>query len=356
MFAANIGWAQRSIDDAILHTTRGVQHWVIATPPLPDGQRIVAVTFVGANSARVLAAGGLSCNPDASPVSMTFTSWSTDDGGAGWSRGGSFGAVQDPGLSWQGDLDFVNATDGFFSANGDDTDVSLGATLFRTVDGGASWEEIVHLAQAPVSPGAVPCYTEPTATFISPTTGWLTGGGCVTAQFEVTHDGGVTWSPQSIPLLNTAYLGLENPIFISSQDGVMLGTNPSEAPGVLVYRTVDAGRSWTAHDAPGIEPNAVDLLNASDGWLLSSDTMNAGFAAGLYVTRDGGQHWSTLQPLNNGPSPPGAFDFNGSILDFVSPTLGWTDTFNGNGNRLLQTTNGGRTWVLVSVQVNPAGA
>jgi len=63
-----------------------------------------------------------------------------------------------------------------------------------------------------------------------------------------------------------------------------------------------------------------------------------------------------LQPLNNGPAPPGAFDFNGSILDFVSPTLGWTDTFNGNGNRLLQTTNGGRTWVLVSVQVNPAGA
>jgi len=351
MLTAETGWAQRSQDGTVLHTTQGVQHWLVATPQLSDGQRIVAVAFVGAGSARVLATGGLSSNADAAPVSMTFTSWATGDGGTRWSRGGSFRVVQDPGLSWQSALDFVNVDDGWFSANQDDTDASLGTTLFRTVDGGVHWEVVAHLAQSSTSPNAVPCFAQPTATFISPTTGWLTGGGCATAQFEVTRNGGATWSPQPIPLLSTLYLGLTNPTFITSQDGVMLATDPSEEPGVLVYLTVDGGRSWSAHAAPGISPNAVHFINAADGWLLGSDTLNAGFAAGLYVTHDGGQIWSTLQPLDNGPPPPGSFDFNGSILDFVSTTLGWTDTFIGDGNDMLQTTDGGHTWKRVTVQI-----
>ena len=36
----------------------------------------------------------------------------------------------------------------------------------------------------------------------------------------------------------------------------MLAIDPSEEPGVLVYVTVDGGRSWSAHAAPGISPNA----------------------------------------------------------------------------------------------------
>ncbi|MHB8537570.1 MAG: WD40/YVTN/BNR-like repeat-containing protein [Candidatus Dormibacteria bacterium] len=349
MLTAETGWAQRSLDGTVLHTTQGVQHWLVATPQLSEGQRIVAVAFVGASGARALTAGGLSSNADAPPVSMTFTSWATDDGGTRWSRGGSFSVVQDPGLSWQGALDFVNADDGWFSANQDDTAASLGTTLFRTVDGGVQWEVVAHLVPTP-SPGSTTCYTQPTATFASPTTGWLTGGGCATAQFEVTHNGGTTWSPQPIPLLSTPYLGLESPTFITSQDGVMLGTPASEA-GVVVYLTLNGGRSWAARDAPGSSPHAVDFINADDIWLLSSDTMNAGFAAGLYVTHDGGQLWSTLQPLDSGPPPPGGFDFNGSILDFVSTTLGWTDTFIGNGNDILQTADGGHTWKRVTVQI-----
>lgn len=350
MLSAQNGWAQRMADGSLLHTTQGVQRWLVATPQLPQGQSIVAVAFISADSARVLTAGGLSCNADAPPVTMTFASWATSDGGALWSRGGSFSVVQDPGLSWQGSLDFVNVDDGWFSANQDDTDASLGTTLFRTVDGGTHWAEISHLAESPPS-GAGPCFTQATATFINPTTGWLTGGGCASAQFDVTHNGGATWSRQVIPLLNTPYLGLANPTFINSSDGFMLGTDPTERPGVLLFVTLDGGRSWSAHGAPGIATNAAHFVNGDEIWLLSSNTMNAGFAAGLYATHDGGQIWSTLQPLDDGPPPPGGFDFNGSILDFVSSTLGWTNTYTGVDDNLLQTTNGGRTWKLVRVQV-----
>lgn len=350
MLTADTGWAQRSLDSAVLHTTHGVQHWLVATPQLSGGQRIVAVAFVSAGSARVITAGGLSSNADAPPVSMTFTSWATDDGGARWSRGGILSVVQDPGSSWTGALDFVSPKDGWFSANEDDIDASLGTTLFRTVDGGSHWEEVAHLTQSPTSAGAVPCYAQPTATFISPTTGWLTGGGCATTQFEVTHNGGATWSPQPIPLLNSPYLWLASPTFITSQEGVMLGSDPSEQPGVVLYLTFDGGRIWTAHGAPGISPHAVEFIGAHDIWLLSSNTMNAGFAARLYVTHDGGQIWTTLQPLDNGPPTRGP-DLNGSILDFVSATLGWTDTIIGDSEGILQTTDGGHTWKPVTVQI-----
>jgi photosystem II stability/assembly factor-like uncharacterized protein len=356
MLTADTGWAQRSLDGAVLHTTRGVQHWVVATPQLPVGQRIVAVAFVNAGSARILTAGGLSSNPDAPLVSMTFTSWGTDDGGARWSRGGTFSVVQDPGLSWQGALDFVNPDDGWLSANEDDTDASLGMTLFHTVDGGTHWKEVAHLEPTPASPGSTTCYAQPIAAFISTTTGWLTGGGCATAQFEVTHNGGATWAPQLIPLLSTPYLSLASPTFITSQHGVMLGMVPSPE-SVIVYVTDDGGKSWIPHAAPGDWPHAVDFIGANDGWLLSTDTMDAGYPAGLYVTHDGGRAWTTLHALDPKAIPEGGTLLNGSILDFVSPTLGWTDTdaFTGDGDVLLQTTDGGRTWVPLRVQVSPAG-
>lgn len=347
MLTAATGWAQRSLDKAVLHTTQGVQHWLVATPQLAAGQQVVAVTFLNAESARAVTAGGLSSNPDAPPVSMTFTAWATDDGGAHWSHGGGFSVVQDPGLSWTTALDFINGDDGWFSANADDIDVGLGTTIFRTIDGGAHWAEVAHVANA--SPSSNPCYSEPTATFINATTGWLTGGGCGMTQFDVSHNGGVTWSPQSIPLLSTPYLSLDEPTFITGQTGVMLGVATAGNPGV-VYVTLDGGRSWAARATPGIWPHAVDFMNADDGWLLTTTTMNAGFPAGLYVTRDGGQRWSTIELLTFAP-PPGGVVLNGSILDFVSSSLGWTDTDTGNGNDLLQTTDGGYAWKPVTVRI-----
>jgi hypothetical protein len=355
MFNPTAGWAQEQAGGAILHTTQGVRAWTVASPQLPAGQRIIALTFLDADSARLLAAGGLSADEDAAPVPMTFTSWATDDAGASWAEGGSFTVEQAPGLSWRGDLAYVSGDDGWFSANQDDIDAGLGVTLFRTVDGGVSWEEIAKLPPAQASTVSTPCFAQPTAAFANPTTGWLAGGGCVTAEFDVTQDGGATWTPQSLPLDNLG-LELEAPVFTSGQDGSMLGFSGGGGGSVLVYVTVDAGETWTAHAAPGWYPHAVDFIDADTGWLLSTDTMEAGYPAGLYATHDGGETWTTLQPLDNGPPTVEGFVLNGSVLDFVSPSLGWTDTRTGTADTILQTTDGGLTWAPVAVQVSPAGA
>lgn len=354
MFSPTDGWAQEASDRAVLHTTQGVQAWTVGSPDLPAGQAIVALSYVDAGAARLLAAGGLSTDADAAPVTMTFISWATDDGGARWTEGGSFSAVQDPGLSWQGDLDYVNGLDGWFSANQDDTDAGLGTTLFRTVDGGAGWAEVTRIASAPA--GAETCFAQPTATFDSPMTGWLTGGGCSSAEFEVSSDGGATWGPQTLPLSGTPALSLGAPVFISGQVGVMPAFSAGGGGPVLVYLTADGGETWTASTAPGEIPHAVDFIDAENGWLLSTDTMDAGYPAGLYATHDGGQTWTTLQAIDDGRPNQGTFALNGTVLDFITPTLGWTDTFSGSGDTLLQTTDGGLTWAPVTVQVSPAGA
>lgn len=350
MFSAALGWAQSEADGAILHTTQGVENWIVATPALPAGQRIVAVAYVDAESARLIAATGTSANEDDPPVEMTFTSWATDDGGSSWVEGGSFSVEQAPGLSWQGDLDYVDAQRGWFSANQINVSPSLGMTLFGTDDGGAQWSEVAWIptGQAPI--GA--CFTEPAATFVSPATGWLTGG-CGQALFEVTQDGGTTWTPQSLPGNASEELGPEPPVFTSSQDGYMLAPNDGGG-GVYIYFTDDGGQGWTLRSAPQVWPAAVDFIGADTGWLLSTNTMNTGFAAGLYFTTDGGQTWTTLQALPFGAPPEGTYVLNGSVLDFVSPSLGWTTTREVGALQLLQTQDGGRTWSPVTVTVSGA--
>jgi hypothetical protein len=55
MFTPAVGWAQRQSDGAILHTTNGVLRWGVAAPGIGTEQ-IIAVAFVDADAARLLAA------------------------------------------------------------------------------------------------------------------------------------------------------------------------------------------------------------------------------------------------------------------------------------------------------------
>jgi photosystem II stability/assembly factor-like uncharacterized protein len=63
------------------------------------------------------------------------------------------------------------------------------------------------------------------------------------------------------------------------------------------------------------------------GWVTDGDV--------LYVTTDGGSHWTTIPP-----TPPFA---NVKQIDFVSPQLGWAVT----PTSLLKTEDGGSTWTPV---------
>jgi len=351
MFGANDGWAWAGGDE-IMHTTSGVGHWTIVPPPI-GSQVVVGVDWAGADSARMLTAPGASENE--LEQTYTVTPWITDDAGATWTEGQPFRVLLEAGADptngpIYADLDFVDPTHGWFFGN---QIVSVGGPTFiyRTVDGGLHWSQVeMTPASGKAARGSLPVGCSAYGmTFVSPTTGWVTGSCGLATLFDVTHDGGATWAPQAFPCINCA---LYPPQFSSPLDGQLMGG--SGESGLFV--TTDGGRTWNARaGAPGVWPDFVD---GEHGFALGV-TGNDNPSIILWTTSDGGMHW--------GEAPDGALHGNGpdeeSQLDFISPRIGWAvSVWFGNQpllspgqtpyptppDELWQTTDAGSTWTLVT--------
>jgi photosystem II stability/assembly factor-like uncharacterized protein len=169
--------------------------------------------------------------------------------------------------------------------------------------------------------------------------------------FDVSHDGGATWDAQPLPA--AADLGQPStlsPQFWSGQGGWVLVDG---AVGQLsqLYLTPDAGQDWNPISLPsGQLPEAVDFIDASDGWLLTFTETSAGVETSqtLWETQDGGGSWTAIS------SDPAL-----ATLDFVNADDGWATTTAPSGAAvpaLLQTTDGGRTWTPVSPAISGSPA
>jgi photosystem II stability/assembly factor-like uncharacterized protein len=148
-------------------------------------------------------------------------------------------------------------------------------------------------------------------TFINSTTGWVAGG-CINATpfFYVTHNGGVTWSPQAIDCAENCYL--DPPQFASALDGYITG----QLGIPILFATTDGGKTWHARTTP--PEFSLDFIDAAHGFTMAL-TGNDNPSVILWRTTDGGATWSE--------APNGAIRGNEptdtSQLDFIAPTTGW---------------------------------
>jgi photosystem II stability/assembly factor-like uncharacterized protein len=344
MFDPNDGWAWAG-GNQIMHTTSGVQHWTIVPPPIGK-QAIVGVAWADAESARILAAPAAAANYV--EQTYTLTPWMTDDAGATWTQGQTFKVLLETGETpsngtTYADLDFVDPLHGWFF---DAQMPAVGAPMFiyRTVDGGMHWSQVeMTPASGKSARGALPVGCAPYGmTFVSTTTGWVTGSCGMATLFDVTHDGGATWAPETFPCTNCA---LYPPQFTSPLIGQVFGAS---GVGVL-FVTSDGGRTWTARTDPTGE--APDFIDANHGFAMGL-TGNANLAVVLWRTTDGGATWSQ--------APNGVIRGNGpvetSVLDFISATTGWVESLpvysqpvpNMIPPQLWQTTDAGSTWTLIT--------
>jgi photosystem II stability/assembly factor-like uncharacterized protein len=347
MKSPTVGWAQESsAAGTILHTTAGVQEWTVASPPLSADQQVVAASFLDGQTAQAITGTLLSC-PDLGPPSADLVAWGTDDGGVTWAQEGSFQVQQLVG----GALDFVNPQDGWFSDPEGGWAGGSAMALYRTVDGGATWQEVASSfpdgTASPTSVGSIPLVYVGEAVFVSPSTGWIAGNGAGNgALLYVSHDGGDTWDPQPLPaaagLLQPSTMG---PEFWSSQGGWLLVAAPGGQVS-LAFLTADGGQSWAPIDLPGAGeiPEIADFVDADDGWLLTCPRASCGedTSETLWATRDGGASWAAVSA-----------DAEITSLDFVSADEGWA-TAAADGVELptlLQTADGGATWTAVTPQV-----
>lgn len=143
-----------------------------------------------------------------------------------------------------------------------------------------------------------------------------------------------------------------NDIALATQQAGFAIENESSTGGTL-YRSDDGGRHWNEllHDGRG-PFTQVQFQDAQHGFVKGWVHSGPEMAPALYVTRDGGQQWTDMNPT----LPPGIWGIWNGATTFPTPAVGYSvDRFGIEGGvgdpaqRLLQvvilaTADGGHTW------------
>lgn len=271
-------------------------------------------------------------NPDSKLVDFTLIgsahAWATEQSGTALYHTETGGALQTTVINFEGKplISFVNAKTGFALA------YSIGALLWRTTDGGQSWQKVRDFDSDDENFPLAPLHR---LHFVDAQHGWLVG------VFGVwrTEDGGAHWAhvfnldahPEAKEIYDGAFSGSERAV-IATPNGV--------------YLSVDGGRTWksTNHNQ-GV--SQIYLLDDHTGWLWS-DVVER--------TDDGGNSWRELFRLKAYTEIRSA--------QFINKEEGWAtgiemaDSFRSVVRNpdspawhgvLLHTTNGGKNWDHASV-------
>jgi photosystem II stability/assembly factor-like uncharacterized protein len=334
MITPTVGWAMSQDTDValsrVLRTTDGGVTWAEVTPTQIHGDRSGLTAFF-LDESRAWVAWPHGPGPGPTTVSV----FATSDGGRTWSPGKPF--VAKP--SWDGELDFVDARNGWAVATIVSALGNQAAEVWRTTDGGATWDVVSRSFTSfvpgllPATPDALPC-AGPVG-FLDAQTGFVSSQCVNEAGLWVTHDGGNRWSMVPSKALRGAE-NLSGARFTSSTDGFLVKLAPQGQGASGLYLTHDGGRTWTLARLPvkviDAGPTFVDPLH---GWVFAGQD--------LYDTTDGGGTWESFTPDRN---------LSGTVLDFVDPLHGWAVSRDPFENPfLLATSDGGHTWVELQLKL-----
>jgi|GEM_PF-3959651 len=149
------------------------------------------------------------------------------------------------------------------------------AEVYRTTDGGASWQSLS---------AGLPANRRIYALVIDPSRTQTLYAGFDSLGVYRTTDGGMSWTSVNagIPANTTVRAFAFDP---SQTQTLYAGTSSG------VYKTADGGASWTPASA-GLPPNTVASALAVDPF--RPQTVYAGTSSGVYKTADGGASWTSF--------------------------------------------------------------
>jgi photosystem II stability/assembly factor-like uncharacterized protein len=328
---SNNGWGIAVNDGGyLLRTVDGGTTWLNTTPPGVTGigySTILSVLDV--NTAWVLV-----------PNADFFTGklYRTTDGGLTWtSFDVPFGGKN---------IQFLDASTGLALADRGAGMGSDSVEMFQTSDGGATWLSVFNNdPNRPDSSGSLPLGgIKNGMTFLDANTGWVTGTRPVDGEVYlfVTHDGGASWSQQSIPLpagYESYQYMPQAPVFFGKDGFLPLVINLSITTDFTFYTTHDGGTTWTGDPKNAksvVMPGSYAFADALHGWCWNGGT-------NLYSTADGAQTWGEMLI---------SLDLNGQLsqIEFVpgaaNQFIGWalTSVDDAGHSQLYKTTDNGITW------------
>ena len=310
------GWViggQRNTNGVVLRTTDGGRSWAtIASLDIFPAGGPNQLRFVDARNGwlltSVLLPGNVSgcAPPSTAPPECRTVIFRTDDGGQTWRQQLSVEVPSKLGAGLRG-LSAVDDRHAWAVRLATQPNRACGPfncnlEVVATTDGDR-WNSV----------GTLPAFADQ-LDFIDARTGWATtytakndpGQPTNTATLLVTHDGGLTWTPQ---------LTIDGPgpslqiDFIDAQIGWALGSDTRDCAGLpcpsySLYHTTDGGRSWTklqdgTAPTPWWDPrNIVTVIggprfgSGSLGWIPILYDGNA--SDGVLRTEDGGQTWNRV--------------------------------------------------------------
>ncbi len=242
------------------------------------------------------------------------------------------------------------------------------AGVFHTTDGGQHWSQTARIdVNTQFSHGRVGGSLQGSLVFRDSLTGWIVTGASsgtnvptVPPFLYLTHDGGKTWTVQTIPVpagvkLDSSNAGISLPEFVNQQEGVLLVTpfsppsarasaapQPPGAQGYYVYSTTDGGDHWSGPQRLSIPGYTVGfpVLTLIDG----QDWVAPAAGPGIVRTTDGGKHWAIRSDGLPANGRVAALDFQDTNDGWAAVSLPTTPAT----LALYGTTDGGAHWTKLS--------
>ena len=256
----------------------------------------------------------------------------------GWAANGYFAAVYktiDGGQNWtlQTDNAILGSNHYFRNIEFLNNDIGFLGTLnnkfYKTLDGGATWNQVLNITPNPLAICGLDC--------VGTSTVYGCGAYFSPAFIIKSTDSGATWQYINMSAYATALVEV---LFLDANIGFASGKN---AAGAVVLKTVDGGTSWTTlynGSIPGeyvwklqVLPNNTDVIFGA----IESVSPNFGK---LLKSTNGGLNWAT----KNFP-----YDDDVQAVGFVTENHGW---MGGHDTGFYETIDGGDTWTNTNVGSN----